>query len=41
MVVVVFVVSFVKQIVEKVNEIAGRDEGLESMVNVGVIGLVL
>jgi hypothetical protein len=26
---------------EKVNEIAGRDEGLESMVNVGVIGLVL
>ena len=42
MVVVVFVVSFVlKKFVEKVNEIARRDEGLESTVNIGVIGLVL
>ena len=41
MVVVVFVVSCVKKFVEKVNEIARRDEGLESIVNIGVIGLVL
>ncbi len=32
---------FKKKLVEKVNEIARRDEGLESMVNIGVIGLVL
>jgi hypothetical protein len=41
MVVVVFVVSFVKIFCSKVNKIVRRDEGLESVVKFGVIGVVL